>query len=258
MPRFATPLAVGLLVGCLFPAAARSETRPEESLPEDAARLVAAFEEDAEAIRKEAEAKIARQRKDLAAKLKELQDAYCKAAKLDEAVAIRDKIRLLGEGSVRALADPGTLTNFAGQIGARLHFRITGHLNGHGYGTDVYTTDSTLATMAVHSGVVKSGEAAVVRVTILPGRNNYLSSTRDGVTTTEWGAYPSSYSIERVRDSDVAADSGKPAGAETPVEGKGQLRVIVPAPGDKVLIRKEFDEFRTPRVGRPVEGDLPK
>ncbi|MCC7418701.1 MAG: hypothetical protein IT428_00325 [Planctomycetaceae bacterium] len=258
MPRIASLLAVGMIVGSLIPSATCSEVFGDEPLPEDAARLVAAFEEDADAIRKEAEAKIARQRRELAAKLKELQDAYCRAAKLDEAVAIRDKIRLLGEGDVRTAADPGTLTNFAVQVGARMHFRITGHLTGHGYGTDVYTTDSTLATMAVHAGVVKSGETAVVRVTILPGRNNYLSSTRNGVTTTEWGAYPSSYSIERVRDFDVSTAPEKPAGEATPAVVKGGLEVIGPAPREKLSIRDGSDERRAPRNEVPLDGELPK
>lgn len=200
MTRIAIVLAAFV---CL--ASGRSAVVRAEELPEDAVRLVAAFEEDAEAQRQEVEAKIAKQRKELASKLKDLQDKYCKAAKLDEAVAIRDKIRQWSEGSVNAAADPGNLTSFAGQVGAKLHFKVTGTTNGYGYGTDVYTADSTLASMAVHAGVLKAGETGVVRVTILPGRNNYLSSTRNGITTSDWSSYPTSYSVERPKGADAAA-----------------------------------------------------
>lgn len=182
-----------------------------DELPEDAARLVAEYEEDAEAVRKEAEAKIAGQRKELALKLKKLQDEYCRQAKLDEAVAIRDKIRMLSDPAVGARPDPGNAIGLAGDVGSKHHFKVTGRLDGSVYGTDVYTTDSSFGTAAVHAGVLKVGETGVVRVTILPGRNNYESSTRNGVTSYQWQSYPSSYKIERVRDTPL--DLPKPPGA---------------------------------------------
>lgn len=169
-----------------------------EALPEDAARLVAAFDEDSEAIRAEAEEKIVRQKHELAAKLKLLQDEYCRQAKLDEAVAIRDKIRELLNEAVGAKPDPGNAFGLSDKIGSRHLFMVTGNTNGIVWGTDVYTTDSAIATAAVHSGVLKPGETGVVRVTLLPGRDDYLSSTRNGVTSNPWQNYPTSFSVERV------------------------------------------------------------
>ncbi len=171
----------------------------DEPLPEDAARLVAAFEEDAEAIRKEAEERIAVQRAELAAQLKELQDKYCKEAKLDEAVAIRDRIRELKESTVAAQADPGNLTTFVGRPG-RLYFKVTGNANGYAWGTDVYTADSLLATVAVHAGALKSGETGIVRVTMLDGRDAYAGSTRNGVTSSAWSNFDGSYEVSRIKD----------------------------------------------------------
>jgi hypothetical protein len=44
---------------------------------------------------------------------------------------------------------------------------------------------------------LQPGETAVVRVTFLPGLNNYTASTRNGVTTSSWGSYRLSYRVER-------------------------------------------------------------
>ena len=49
------------------------------------------------------------------------------------------------------------------------------------WGTDVYTSDSTLATAAVHAGVLQPGQTGVVKVTILPGQAAYQGSTRNSV-----------------------------------------------------------------------------
>src|SRR5436305_1871131 len=63
-------------------------------------------------------------------------------------------------------------------------------------GLDVYTEDSPLAVAAVHAGVVRPGERAVVRVSVLPGRDHYEGSTRNGVTTQNYGKWDGSYRVE--------------------------------------------------------------
>src|SRR5205085_7931697 len=62
------------------------------------------------------------------------------------------------EEKIAAQPDPGSLSNFAQETGKSFHFTVTGNANGTIYGSDVYTTDSTLATAAVHAGVLKMGE----------------------------------------------------------------------------------------------------
>jgi hypothetical protein len=64
-------------------------------LPEDAQKLVEKYSEQEAQVRKEAEAKLEGQRATLIKDLQALQDSYTKAGKLDEAVAIRDRIRQL-------------------------------------------------------------------------------------------------------------------------------------------------------------------
>jgi hypothetical protein len=185
---------------CLAVLFAASTAFGAEELPEDAARLLSAFEEDAEAMRLEAERKVALEKRELVKKLKELQDKYTRAALLDEAVAIRDKIRSLNESSHPSQPDPGNMSGCTNQIGQKFYFRVTGHTNGYVYGTDVYTYDSTIATAAVHTGALKVGETGVVKVTMLPGRPSYLSSQRNGVTSSQWSSYQASFQVERVKE----------------------------------------------------------
>lgn len=94
------------------------------------------------------------------------------------------------------LADPGSLANYRQQLGQVLYFRITGNNTGTVWGTDTYTTDSTLATAAVHAGAIKLGETGVVKVTMMTPPPNFQGSMRNGVTTAAWGAYPAAYRVE--------------------------------------------------------------
>jgi hypothetical protein len=66
-----------------------------DALPADAKAEVDQFRREAARIRADAEAKIAAQKADLVQRLLALQTKYTKEGKLDEAVAIRDRICLL-------------------------------------------------------------------------------------------------------------------------------------------------------------------
>jgi hypothetical protein len=65
------------------------------TLPSDAAKRIKKFEGEAEVIQKKAEADIKARKDELIEDLKALQETYNKAGKLDEAAAIRDRIRQL-------------------------------------------------------------------------------------------------------------------------------------------------------------------
>jgi hypothetical protein len=93
--------------------------------------------------------------------------------------------------------DPGSLNAYQGQIGAIVAFRVTGNANGSIWGTDVYTFDSPLATAAVHAGLVKVGQTAVVRVKIIPSPQIYQGSQRNGIQSGSYGAYPMAYEFIR-------------------------------------------------------------
>lgn len=91
--------------------------------------------------------------------------------------------------------DPGNLLSFHGSIGKTLAFKVTGRIDGSVYGTGVYTTDSNLATAAVHSGALKVGETGVVRVTMLASPPAFASSTQNGITSSAWSVYPAAYQV---------------------------------------------------------------
>jgi choice-of-anchor C domain-containing protein len=82
--------------------AERTEAQPNDEpqqtdpdLPRDAGKRIKEFEAEAETIRKKADAEIQALREKLLPELEALQESYTKAGKLDEAVAIRGRIRQL-------------------------------------------------------------------------------------------------------------------------------------------------------------------
>jgi len=94
------------------------------------------------------------------------------------------------------IPDPGSPASLGQQnlqVGKVFSVRVTAAINGAVYGSDVYTADSTLATAALHAGVLKEGQTGVVRIRILPGQQQFASSTRRGVTTIPWQFYPIAY-----------------------------------------------------------------
>jgi hypothetical protein len=91
--------------------------------------------------------------------------------------------------------DPGNMSRFQGAMGQTMAFTVTGRGDGSCYGTGLYTTDSLLATAAVHCGVLKAGETAVVHVQIVPPPATFVASTQNGITSNSWSSYPAAYRI---------------------------------------------------------------
>src|SRR5258708_7127721 len=104
-----------LPLGLVLASAARAVA---EDIPTDAKDQIEQFQREAARIREETEAKIAAKKADLAQRLVDLQTKYTKEGKLDEAVAIRDRVRQLegvndvsapvraGKDFVRGIAGP--------------------------------------------------------------------------------------------------------------------------------------------------------
>lgn len=93
-------------------------------------------------------------------------------------------------GQDPAQAAPANLMTYQGQFGKELTFSVTGAIVGTVWGTDVYTLDSSLATACVHSGKVALGQTANVTVRIVQGPQNFVGSTRNGVTSSSYGPFP--------------------------------------------------------------------
>ena len=101
----------------------------------------------------------------------------------------------LEEENLVVQADPGTLSALRGQVGKLFAFKVTGAVGGSVWGTDVYTSDSSLTTAAVHAGVLEVGKTGTVKVRIIAPPPTFSGSTRNGVTTFDYGAYPGAYQI---------------------------------------------------------------
>ena len=104
------------------------------------------------------------------------------------------KHRNLSKSVLPLLPDPGRLSRFRNQIGKSFRFHVTGTNRNSIWGTKYYTLDSPLSA-AVHAGVVKVGEKGVVTVKIHPTQKSFKGTTRNGVRSYPYGAYPGSYEI---------------------------------------------------------------
>jgi hypothetical protein len=99
--------------------------------------------------------------------------------------------------SKNVLPDPGNLASLQGQVGRTFHIRVTGALNGSIWGTKTYTSDSALATAAVHAGILQPGQTGVVRVTIVTPPAAFQATTQNGVSSNAYGAYQGAYRLGR-------------------------------------------------------------
>jgi hypothetical protein len=100
------------------------------------------------------------------------------------------------DASNAAYAPPNMLQHH-NEIGKTFVFKVTGNTNGSLWGTDVYTTDSTVAMAAVHAGLVQPGQTAVIKVTMMASPNIFVGSTRNGVTSAPYQQYPVAYRVHK-------------------------------------------------------------
>ncbi len=80
------------------------------------------------------------------------------------------------------------------------------------WGTGIYTTDSPLCSAAVHSGAAKPS-GGTVKPRAAPGCGAYVGSEANGIKTSKWGSYASSFYFEGHGDGKCAAAPAQPAAA---------------------------------------------
>jgi hypothetical protein len=105
--------------------------------------------------------------------------------------------QLLDQGLLAADAPP-TMIDLCDPVGATYYFRVTGEAAGPLWGTGVYTGDSAVAVAAVHAGLVKPGESAILKVTVEQPLPRYAGSLQNGVTSHEFGPYGTAFRISAV------------------------------------------------------------
>jgi hypothetical protein len=118
--------------------------------------------------------------------------------RLADVFAMGTKLTAPAVDSADVAIGPPSMTQHHNDIGKTLKFRVTGNAAaGSVWGTDVYTTDSALAAVVVHAGVLKQGETGVVKVTMLPSPPAFVGSARNGVTSAPYQQYPAAYKVAK-------------------------------------------------------------
>lgn len=168
------------------------ETR--KTAERQAAQIRARAEGEIDSIQQRADEAIRAQADALAIEVRPLLEGYLKAGKLGEALAIRERLRGLRTSLQEVLADPGVLHITEADYGKTFLYEVTAQgaeFQGAVYGSDVYTGDSSLAGACIHAGVLRPGEKAVIKVTVLDKPpSSFQGSSRNGVTSWPWqGAY---------------------------------------------------------------------
>ena len=107
--------------------------------------------------------------------------------------------QILNGSSDMVQTAPENMAGYRGKNGNVYSFRVTGKTDGRIWGgaDNVYTDDSNLSTAAVHAGLVKAGETAVIKVTVMEGQSSYPSLSRNGVTSISYGSWTGSYKLSK-------------------------------------------------------------
>jgi hypothetical protein len=172
------------------------EIVPVRDVPRAARKAYHQHLDDMTILRRKHEVAIEDLRDKVVGELKKMQDGFCKEGKFEEAVTIRDLGKSVREGLTNVLADPGLINNAAPDIGKTFYYETTGG-PGSVYGDGIYTTGSSLAATAVHTGILKMGQKGIVKVTILPGQDRYVAATRNEITSLAYGTWGVSFKVER-------------------------------------------------------------
>jgi outer membrane protein OmpA-like peptidoglycan-associated protein len=85
------------------------------------------------------------------------------------------------------------------------------------WGSTTYTADSATCTAAVHAGVI-SRRGGVVSLRMLPGQPRYPGTTRNGVSSNNFGAYDASFRFEQPSDAPAPQGAAQQAQADAPAQ----------------------------------------
>jgi hypothetical protein len=101
-----------------------------------------------------------------------------------------------------------TASAYKEEVGKRFTFLIPGGLSiwGNPWGTDIYTHDCSIMSAAIHAGIITREQGGIVTIEIMPGQNSYTGSTRNGITSQNYGQWNGSFKFIRESRNDLPAD----------------------------------------------------
>jgi len=94
-----------------------------------------------------------------------------------------------GGGGTRTTKAPN---EYRGRNGLRLTYDCPASPGGSVWGSDIYTDDSGVCIAAIHAGVIGTG-GGTVTIEIREGRASYSGSTRNGVSSANYGQWGGSF-----------------------------------------------------------------
>ncbi len=115
--------------------------------------------------------------------------------------SLASALALLSLTAAPAFADWGATAITLGADGAGATGTVDcapGGVTGAVWGTGTYTSDSSVCTAAVHFGWMTQAEGGRVSFRQVDGLGAYQSSTQNGVTSSEYGSWESSFQITGV------------------------------------------------------------
>ena len=85
--------------------------------------------------------------------------------------------------------------DYSANIGKQYSFYFPpgGTISGRVWGTDTYTYDCSIASAAVHAGLITTQNGGTVTIQIKPGQSSYKGNTRNGVTSKDYGSFGGSF-----------------------------------------------------------------
>lgn len=87
-------------------------------------------------------------------------------------------------------------TAWRGQIGQRVEVTCEPQFPLRSvWGDDVYTDDTDICSAAVHAGAISRASGGRVVIEVRPGQSRYGASTRNGITSGEWGEWTGSFAV---------------------------------------------------------------
>jgi RNA polymerase sigma factor (sigma-70 family) len=107
-------------------------------------------------------------------------------------------------------------------VGKRFDVRVVGRKDGLVSGTGLYFMDSDLETAAVHAGLVKVAQEAIITVTVVKCPRSGMGSTRNGVKSLPWEEARPSYTALRLQKRVAGKAAKQPNGNPPPGAKEGK------------------------------------
>lgn len=105
-------------------------------------------------------------------------------------------------------------TSLKGEVGQTFTLACSSGGTAHSvWGSDIYTADSSICTAAVHSGLITFPQGGSVTIELRPARPIFGTSERNGVTTSPYGFYGSSFVFKTPNTESVLREADE----QTPV-----------------------------------------